>query len=76
MRLGHLPGQILPIVQNASAAPTVSTTPGAGTSSTFLAAAATVALARSVVREIMLVTGGREPAESRASQRMLFLGGL
>ena len=29
---------------------------GAGASSTFLAAAATVALARSVVREIMLVT--------------------
>ena len=35
---------------------TVSTMPGAGTSSTFLAAATTVALARSVVREIMLVT--------------------
>ena len=48
----------------------------AGASSTFLAAAATVALARSVVREIMLVTGGREPAESRASQLFLFLVGL
>ena len=41
-----------------------------------MAAAAIVALARSVVREIMLVTGGREPAESRASQLILFLVGL
>ena len=45
------------------------TMPGAGTSSTFLAAAATVALARSVVREIMLVTEPVCVAESRASQR-------
>ena len=48
---------------------------GAGASSTFLAAAATVALARSVVREIMLVTGDREPAESPASRRNLVLSG-
>ena len=49
---------------------------GAGASSTFLAAAATESVVKSVVREIMLVTGGREPAESRASQLILFLVGL